>query len=282
MTSALDALSEPQRRLVNAWLPGAEVARDHSWGLVGTTVLEVVHAGERYVVKAADEHDHHLARELRAHREWLAPWVAVARGPELVHADGEAKVIVTRLVPGVLVEGSAAEHDPDVYRQAGELLALLHGQESHVDPEFEARAKAKSLAWLDKPHRITPDVEERLRAEIASWPSPPALVVPTHGDWQPRNWLVDDGVVSAIDLGRADLRPAVSDLARLAAQQFRGAPELEVAFLEGYGGDPREPEAWHRLCVSEAVGTAVWAFQVGEESFEQQGHRMIADALANR
>jgi hypothetical protein len=52
--------------------------------------------------------------------------------------------------------------------------------------------------------------------------------------------------------------------------------------VEGYGSDPREPAAWHRNCVREAIGTAVWAYQVRAESFEQQGHRMIAEALAAR
>ena len=62
----------------------------------------------------------------------------------------------------------------------------------------------------------------------------------------------------------------------------REAPTLEAAFLDGYGGDPREPDAWRRLRVAEAVGTAVWAYGVGDEAFEQQGHRMIADVLDNR
>ena len=35
------SLSDRQRELVERWLPGLEVVRDHSWGLVGTTVLEV-------------------------------------------------------------------------------------------------------------------------------------------------------------------------------------------------------------------------------------------------
>jgi len=38
--------------------------------------------------------------------------------------------------------------------------------------------------------------------------------------------------------------------------------------LEGYGDDPREPAAWHRNRVREAIGTAVWAYQVGDETFE--------------
>ena len=30
----------------------------------------------------------------------------------------------------------------------------------------------------------------------------------------------------------------------------------------------------------EAIGTAVWAHQVGDEVFEAQGHRMISDVLS--
>jgi hypothetical protein len=86
--------------------------------------------------------------------------------------------------------------------------------------------------------------------------------------------------VAVIDLGRADLRPAMTDFGRLAAQQFRTDPALESAFLDGYGGDPREPAAWQRNRFREAIATAVWAYQVGDEPFEQQGHRMIVEALA--
>jgi thiamine kinase-like enzyme len=179
-------LSAAQRELVQAWLPGAEVVHDHSWGLVGTTVLEVEQDGARFTVKAGDDRDHHLARELRAHREWLRPWTTAGRAPQLV---------------------------------------------------------------------------------------------PTHGDWQPRNWLVQDGVVSVIDFGRADLRPALSDLGRLDAQDFAREPALEVAFIEGYGDDPREPAAWHRHRVREAIGTAAWAYAVDDEAFEAQGHRMLAELL---
>ena len=105
-------------------------------------------------------------------------------------------------------------------------------------------------------------------------------VAQTHGDWQPRNWLVHEGVVRVIDFGRADLRPAFTDFTRLAAQQFRGAPELEAAFLDGYGHDPREPGAWRRERFREAIATAVWAYQMGLTDFERQGHRMIEEALA--
>jgi thiamine kinase-like enzyme len=279
VNTGVERLDRPQRRLLETWLPGAHVVADHSWGLVGTTVLQLSHEGARYIAKAGDEHDHHLARELRAHREWLDPWTSQGRAPHLVHADDDVKLLVTTYLPGELVEGTDHERRPETYRQAGRLLARLHAQLEVEDPDLEAREREKALAWLARPHRLAADVEARLRAEVASWPTPPAVVVPTHGDWQPRNWLVHEDVVSVIDFGRADLRPALTDLARLAAQQFRAYPALEAAFLDGYGGDPREPAAWHRARVREAIGTAVWAFQVGDEAFERQGHRMVAEVL---
>jgi len=273
--------SAEQQHLLDAWLPGAEVVRDHSWGQVERSVLEVTHEGRRYIVKAGGRGDHHMAREIHAHLLWLEPWTVLGRAPRLVHADVAAHLLVTIHLPGRLVLDTDHAHDPATYRQAGELLALLHGQDAATDPDHEARENRKTLAWLDSPHRIAPRTEERLRALIASWPTPAATLVPTHGDWQPRNWLVDeDGVVSVIDFGRAALRPAMTDLARLEAQQFRGHPELERAFLDGYGADPRGPGAWQRTLVREAVSTAAWAHQVGDEEFEAQGLRMVDDALA--
>lgn len=280
MNSGAVQLGQRQRELLECWLPGAEVVRDHSWGLVGTVVLELRHKDGRYIAKAGDEKDSHLARELRAHHEWLRPWTSRGRAPELVFADGDAKLLVTRYLPGELVQGSDHERLPAIYRQAGLLLAHLHEQFSVEDDEYEARENETALGWLDKPHRIAPDVTARLRETVESWPTPTCTLVPTHGDWQPRNWLVHEGMVSVIDFGRADLRPGLSDLARLAAQQFRTDPLLEAAFLDGYGRDPREPAAWRRNRFRNAIGTAAWAYQVGDETFERQGHRMIAEVLA--
>ncbi|MCU1537316.1 MAG: aminoglycoside phosphotransferase [Humibacillus sp.] len=274
------ALSAAQVELLDAWLPGAVVTRDHGWGLVATTVLEVEHDGHLAIVKAGGASDHHIEREVRAHREWLPPWVDCGDAPRLLHADPAAKVLVTRYLPGRLVLGDPAADEPETYRQAGTLLAQLHGQHEQLDVDHEHRENAKALAWLDGDHRIDAATAHRLRALISSWPHEPATVVPTHGDWQPRNWLVDDGTVRVIDFGRAALRPALTDLTRLAAQDFARDPALEAAFLDGYGSDPREPAAWLRTRVREAIGTACWAHAVGDTGFEAQGHRMVAEVLA--
>ena len=244
-----------------------------------TTVLEVDAAGRRYIVKAGGEGDGHIAREIHAHRNWLEPWTSTGQAPVLVHADVDAKILVTRYLAGELVENSPSAVSPDVFRQAGVLLARLHGQLAVEDPDYEERENQKLLGRLAAPHRIAAETVERLRAEILAWPTPPATLVPTHGDWQPRNWLVEAGEVRVIDFGRAALRPAITDFSRLAAQDFLRDPRLEVAFLRGYGPDPREAGAWHRTRLREAIGTAVWAYQVNDSAFEAQGHRMIAAAL---
>ena len=274
-------LPDDQQAVLDGWLPDARVVHDHSWQELGQRrVLELEHEGGRYVLKAGGPDDGHMAREIRAHRSWLTPWTSRGRAPSMVACDDERRMLLTRWLPGRLVEGTADADEPSTYRQAGVLLRLLHDQPGVVDDEHERRETEKSLGWLARPHRIAPDVEARLRDVVASWDTSVATVlVPTHGDWQPRNWLVHDGAVSVIDFGRADLRPAMTDFARLSAQQFRDHADLEAAFLEGYGDDPREPDAWRRNRVREAIGTAVWAFQVGDEGFEQQGHRMIAEAL---
>ncbi|GAB3835306.1 hypothetical protein GCM10027610_032800 [Dactylosporangium cerinum] len=266
---------------MDQWLPSANVERNHSWGLVATTVLEITHAGSRFIVKAGGGDDHHIQRELHAHLNWLDPWTSRGRAPTLVYGSAAAKLIVTRYLPGELVLDSEHADEPSTYRQAGELLALLHGQTRVTDDDYERRENEKSLALLSQPHRIAAATVERLKAEIPAWPTPASALVPTHGDWQPRNWLIRDDVVSVIDFGRAAMRPAFTDFARLDVQDFRRDPKLDTAFLAGYGTDPRETAAWYRNRVREAIATAVWAYRVGDEPFEAQGHRMIAEALSS-
>ncbi|QFG70159.1 phosphotransferase [Ornithinimicrobium pratense] len=251
-----------------------------SWGLVDTVVLHLrTHVGE-VVVKSSGPTNHHIGREIAAHRDWTGPWLDGERVNRLLHAHGEQNFICLTSVPGNLVQGTPAAGDPEVYRQAGELLVAFHQQASTVSEDCEARMDAQAIRWLDGEHRIDVGTETELCSIIATHDHASAVLVPTHGDWQPRNWLLDDeGCVRVIDLGRWALRPALTDLARLARQEWEGRPDLEAAFLAGYGSDPREPAAWQRTLVREAIGTAAWAYQVGDEPFEQQGHRMIHQAL---
>jgi len=271
----LNRLISKQRDLLARWVPDAQVVADHSWGLVETVVLELGSEQGRLVLKAGGPADYHIRRELRAHEEWLRPWAKTGHAPELLYGDAVAKLLVTRYLPGRLLEGTPAQDDPETYRQAGELLAKYHNQVSAIDPEWHDKFRARVLRFLDLPHRIDTGIEEAVRSEVPTWPGGGSRVVPTHGDWQPRNWLIDGGVVRVIDFGRADLRPPTEDFVRLARQDFSRDPGLEAAFLEGYGDDPRDPEQWRRELLGEAVGTAVWAYGVGDEEFERFGHRLL-------
>jgi aminoglycoside phosphotransferase (APT) family kinase protein len=272
-------LSAAQQALLAGWLPGAELVATHGWGLTQTSVLQVRHAGRDLIVKAGGPDDGHIARELRAHREWLVPWTSVRRAPELVHGDESAKILVTRWVPGDLVLGQPSADDPDVHRQAGELLARFHAQTSTVDVEYELQQNARTVAWLAGPHRIPDHWVKVVRATVAQWPNDPTVLVPTHGDYQPRNWLLHNGVVHVIDFGRAAMRPAYTDFTRLSYRDFSRNPILERAFIEGYGIDPRLTDAWSRNLVREGVSTAAWAYQVGDEEFEREGLRLLGQGL---
>ncbi|MEV7606992.1 hypothetical protein AB0N65_16285 [Paenarthrobacter sp. NPDC089322] len=91
----------------------------------------------------------------------------------------------------------------------------------------------------------------------------------THGDFQPRNWLHDDGTVKVNDFGRADLRPWIHDVVRLSHQQFLTDHHLGAAFYLGLGRFVRTPEeagVWRLENLNQAVGTVVWAHQVETRS----------------
>lgn len=274
-------LGPEQSKLAESWLEAPQLVADLSWGLVDTKVLHVHSPAGPVIVKAGAPANHHLAREIAAHKAFTRPLVEQGRAARVLHAEPRANVLVMEYLDGLLVEGTPAEQAPDTYVQAGRLLKLLHGQETRTDGSYEARATSAALAWLERDHRIDSEIDQEARRRLAGYRPQATAVVPTHGDWQPRNWLIHRGEVRIIDFGRFAFRPAATDLCRLAVQQWRGQPELEQAFLAGYGADPRSEAAWRIALLREAIGTAVWAFQVGDEAFENQGHRMLREALAS-
>lgn len=272
-------LTDRQRHAVETHLSEPKLREDLSWGQTDTRVLRVRVARGDVIVKAGGAGNHHVAREIAAHERATAPLLQREACSRLIAADGDANVLITTWVPGRLVQGTAAEGDPQTYAQAGELLRAFHGTVSRLDDRYEARVTNSALTRLDQKHRITGSLAARARHLLSAYRPRPVALVPTHGDWQPRNWLIDAGCVRVIDFGRYDARPAATDLCRLAVQQWALRPDLEQAFLEGYGSDPRDPELWRVELLREAVNTAVWAYQVGDEQFEQQGHRMLAAAV---
>ena len=276
----MPVLTAEQSAVLASWLPGFEIVENMSWALTDTVVLRVATPGGDRVVKAGGPANHHILRELQAHDGATEVWAATGHAATLRHGDASRRILVLDFLPGALAAGTPAATDPEVHRRAGELLRQFHDQAAVDGVAAEEAATRRALDWLDAPHRIDPATTERLRAALAEASVTPPPAVPTHGDWQPRNWLVDDSVVRVIDFGRFAFRAAATDFARLAAQEWRESADAERAFFEGYGDDPRRPDHWRLVRLREAIGTAVWAHQVGDDDFERQGHRMIAEALA--
>ncbi|MGZ0711250.1 phosphotransferase (plasmid) [Coraliomargarita sp. W4R53] len=270
-----------QRKLIEQWEPTAEIVADLSWRIGGTTVLLARAEDRDFVVKAGERGDLNVGREIDARERWTQVWVDLGVAARTIESDRDANILLFEYLSGDLVAGTEAAFTPDVHRRAGELLRIFHDQQS-VDPgDADDEATRRTSAWIESAHRIDPDTVQQLRYALGVLPSVTAPLVPTHGDFQPRNWLLDDGEVRFMDFGRFGYRAAATDFARMAAQEWQQNPECEVAFVEGYGFDPRDEREWLTIRLREAVGTAVWAYQAGDPVFEQQGLRMIDEVLAD-
>lgn len=267
-------------RFVEQHLSTPVLVDDLSWGLVDTAVLWVRDGDRDVIVKTAGPGNHHIGREITANESYTARLVGSNRTGRLIAADRTANTLILSYQHGNLIDGTVSEFDPGVYEQAGAVLRELHGQESRVDDDYEIRVTDRAVRWLDGEHRIAPDVEAEARSILSSYRPMPITVVPTHGDWQPRNWLIDNGWLRVIDFGRFAFRPPATDLCRIAEKQWRENPALEDSFVAGFGRDPRDERVWPMDLLREAIGTACWAFQVGDADFEKHGLRLLDEAIA--
>jgi len=285
----VDALTHEQEQVLAGWLGDWRLVSDLSWPLQDTRVLRVRSGRGEHIVKAARGGrpvSHHFTREIDAHLDVL---VSLRRAhddlpvPVLEHHDRALGLIVTRFLPGSLVLGSAAESDPSVFEQAGRILSRLQVPGA-VSADYGPRLAAAATELVGRARGlVTDDRLDALLALIARLSAPgavaqrPVRLTFTHGDFQPRNWLVHGGRVGVIDFGRAAQRSWVSDLVRLRNQQFVDRPDLSAAFDAGLARpltiDDRELLTLET--VRESVGTVVWAHGIGDDDFEEHGRRMV-------
>lgn len=286
-----------QRARLDQWFPDHQVVADHAWPGQDSIVLELVTAdGDLIIAKASigPTFDHHLSRELRAHRLLGTQWGTGF--PRLLCADDDARLLVTRRLPGELCEGTDCATDPAIHRAAGSLLAELQQAAPPRWSESWGRGTLNSVVLLLERARALISTDERAAvvARLDGLEPAGAWLVATHGDFQPRNWLVDtehrgpDGVpsVALIDFGRFDLRPWYSDLIRLHHQDFAEHPDLRAALLDGAGRsldgciDDSERSGWHLEHLQQSLGTIVWATDMGLQEFARHGHSMLDRTLS--
>src|SRR6476619_3174900 len=117
--SDLPRLTTEQQALVQTWLPEYELVADLSWGQMDTAVLHLRTAKGDRIVKSGGAENHHIERAVAAHLGFTRPWVEQGRAARLVRHDDDNHMLLRDYLPGVLMQETAAEGDPAVYRQAG-------------------------------------------------------------------------------------------------------------------------------------------------------------------
>lgn len=139
-------------------------------------------------------------------------------------------------------------------RAAGAWLSRLHatdiGGDGHLPPDYEER---KLHTYLHGLAEVLPDRAARLEeltagALDALVPLATGPVVPTHGDYQPKNIYVDGPRVTVIDWDRGALSHPARDVGHFVGQSltmsfaktgtFERVRPWNDAFLDGYGNGP--------------------------------------------
>jgi aminoglycoside phosphotransferase len=249
---------------------------DRSWDHAEAHVIEVTDAeGVGWMVKHCFR-SRVFERETAALRDW-APAVGAGRAPELRASDGESQTFITRRLPGTA--GVAAT--PDAFRQGGELTRRLHDS-GPTSPMYDlAETVAEQLeSWLARmPGVADPADVDYARARLRDFADlPPTYEVRCHNDNQPRNWLVaDDGTVAVIDFGKARIGVWLRDLERMYFAEWLGRPELQEAFLDGYGRALSDTDVERLRCmgIGGSIVGRLWAREHHAPDFEQHHIDML-------
>jgi Ser/Thr protein kinase RdoA (MazF antagonist) len=271
--SAHDEVLDGAARVVGR----CDLVADLSWEIPLAVVLHLRTAAGRNVVAKRHADQNLFDGELLAYERWV-PSIA-ERAPELVGFDRDARVLVITMLDGSSPDPTASS----VQLEAGSILRRFHDAEPHPVAQdwFEQRmSRARSWAAEADPGVIDPDDLEWALAQIQPFVGLEVPMVPCHGDWQPRNWLVDaSGCIRVIDFERAKPSWWIHDLQRLVWQEWAATPALAPAFLEGYGR-ALAPHEIDGLWASSAAGHIVqiaWATHHGDARFADDGRRHLAE-----
>jgi Ser/Thr protein kinase RdoA (MazF antagonist) len=263
------------RRLIGPF----DVVNDLSWTDLGlSVVLEVVTTEGRPLVVKSHNDVFRNQLEAAAYRNWV-PAIA-DRAPALVAADEEGKVLVLTKLDG---STPPADLPPSAYADAGAVLKRFHDAgEEVVDPGWAAQRLANLRSWIERmPAGLvdTEDVEWVEQQAAVLLELPPPTLVPCHGDFQPRNWLINgDGRVLVFDFEKARHDWWIHDIQRMWWKEWGDRPDLRHSFLAGYGRQLDETEQ-AGLRANSARGHLVqiaWATEHGDLDFAEEGRSYLA------
>ena len=224
--------------------------------------------------------NYHTERE--AYQRWVP---ALGDGAsQVVYFDHALQLLVFRKINGVIADGTPYALDPRIHQQAGVLLRRLHDCEPPSEAADLAKVlrttveraidNARSLGFLTPADAAAISFVGRIIDDLGEVP---IMMVPTHGDNQPRNWLVDDDGVHLIDFGLTNLGWWGRDLNRLRQQQWREREDLQDAFFTGYGrpATVAEEAMLQARDAQSALTTMFWAREHNDPDFEKDGHSVL-------
>ncbi|MCT4357112.1 aminoglycoside phosphotransferase family protein [Streptomyces sp. Je 1-79] len=242
------------RQWVTYRLPGLERVLDVSWSRGDSRVWRVSSGtGAAYVKLSPTPED--FARELHGY-EHAARSLAEGEAPRLLAADPALRALMTTPLPGHIVRGLplTAAAEARVHELAGRLLRRWHdhpvpcpdGARDGVTASVAAQVDEAAVC-LERTGEHLDDAQRALVRQVCR--ELPALaedlpLVFRHGDYSTRNWLWDagHGTHSLIDFEKSGHGIAVEDLVWLCCAAWPTRPELEPAFLAGYGRELSDTE----------------------------------------
>jgi Ser/Thr protein kinase RdoA (MazF antagonist) len=271
-----------------------ELLADCSWGHRMSSVMSLRNGhGATWFLKQHNHAERYLA-EVTAYRQWV-PALA-ERAPRLRASDDPLHAVILSAVPGYVTPWPADRpHDDSkrraseavVQHSAGQLLRQLHdGQPALPWDDFGA-AKAEEFDQLAPfaAGLLTARELARARAQVHELTRAPCPVkVPCHRDYTPRNWLVDAGTVYIVDFEWSRLDVWVNDLARLHLGIWATRPDLQDAFMSGYGRELNDADRaiLHDCAVLTGVWMLVKAHESRQRSFEDGSRMALKRLMSNR
>jgi Ser/Thr protein kinase RdoA (MazF antagonist) len=237
-------------------------------------------SGEEYIVKKHADLDKH-DREVHAYRHWTP-----ALGPsaqQLVAADTQALTIVTTALDGRPYPEplTAAAH-----HRAGTILRRFHDAEPpRLLPDYRDWLRDRADYWTARARPIMSAADlgnaSAHLAALQQLADPDG--VPCHLDFQPRNWLLGlDADLYLVDFEHARTDLPLRDLVRLRFRVWPGRPDLQDAFLNGYGRDltRSDTETLQHLGALDALTAVARGHQNHDIQLIQYGHSTLRQLRA--
>lgn len=268
-----------------------EEVEDRSWDHQASSVLRLRDAeGGDWFLKRHQDAERYDA-EVTAYRRWVP--ALGENAPRLRAYDDILRTVILSAVPGepppwpASASGGHRGAELDVQRRAGVLLRRFHDAQAAVRWDDFGAVKAEEFERFAAraAELLSPREVDFARSEVRALTGlgrPPQ--VPCHRDYTPRNWLVDDSRLYVIDFELARLDVWVSDLVRLYFGVWTDRPDLQEAFLDGYGR--RIGDTDRGLLLGCGVLAAVWLVvkgrEYGQAALVEANHRTLQRLMAGR